>query len=382
MMSMGIVGLTLVSAWLGLEPGQWQAPTQPQQIVNGSAVQTCGWPTTVLAGGGCTGTLVHPRVISTAQHCGVPGSVTFGEAAGSGGPSVDVVTCVGEGSDDAMLCELAEEVPLAVTPVLFGCELDGYMQVGQEVVIAGFGQTSFGMGGGTKLWAPQVISAVEPGRTIIGNAGDGTSPCPGDSGGPVFVQVADGSWRVFGTVLGGTTGVPCNSAADFQRIDPVVPNFEMQTGIDITPCFDGQTGAWDPGPDCGGFFAGDHTEAGTWNDWCAAAPVGGFSDECGAPFDDGSGGSSGGMNETGDGSSGDVPPGDGSTGGGSGIGSTGDGGATTEATTQTDPGATSVDTSAMDDDGDGQGCGCRQGPMPLPAGALLMMTVLGLRRRR
>ena len=373
---------------LGTVPDGLQAQSQPTGIVNGNAVEVCGWPTTVLSGGGCTGTLVHPRVISTAQHCGIPGSITFGESAGGGGPSVSVVGCVGDGSMDAMLCELAEEVPLPVTPVLFGCEIDTYMQVGQAVVIAGFGQTSFGMGGGTKLWADQVITAVEDSRTIIGNGGDGTSPCPGDSGGPVFVQVADGSWRVFGTVLSGTTGIPCNSAADFQRIDPVVPNFEMQTGIDITPCFDGQTGAWEPGPDCGEFFAGDHTGAGTWADWCAGTPVTGYSEECGMAYDDGSAGSSGGADSTGgDGSSSGETPGGGSFGGSDDAGATDstdpsdddDGGATGG-----DPPGGSSDGSAGGadgDDGDDGGCGCRQSPSGTGAGAGLLMLLLIARRR-
>ena len=255
-------------------------------IVGGTPVPMCGWPTTVYSGG-CTATLVHPRAISTAQHCGQPTSIQFGEQAGSG-PSVGVLGCVGDGSQDAMLCELAEEVTgVPVTPVLFGCEVDNFLTVGAPVVLAGFGQTSYGVGGGTKYWAEQTIASVEQGRVIVGEAGDGTSPCPGDSGGPAFVQVGDGSWRVFGTVLGGTTGVPCNSAADFQRIDAVVANFEAATGLDITPCFDGATGAWDPGADCGGFFAGGEAGQGSWDDWCEGTSASSDSDECGPAYGDG-----------------------------------------------------------------------------------------------
>lgn len=282
----GGIGVSIVLAIASNgAPGGFSGDLDPQAITNGSSVEVCGWPTTVYTGG-CTGTLVHPKAISTAQHCGTPSAIQFGEAAGAG-PSVPVLGCVGDGSQDAMLCELAEEVTeVPVTPVLLGCEVDAYLQVGQPVVMAGFGQTSYGVGGGTKLWADQEIAAVEPGRVIIGQAGDGVSPCPGDSGGPVFVQTDDGSWRVIGTVLGGTTGTPCNSAADFQRIDAVVANFEAQRGLDITPCFDAATGAWEAGPDCGDFFAGDHTGAGTWGDWCTGTPASGYSDQCGEPFAD------------------------------------------------------------------------------------------------
>lgn len=256
----------------------------PAFIVGGNEVETCGWPTTVFTGG-CTGTLIHPRAISTAQHCGVPRQIQFGERAGRMAQSVAVLGCVGRGSDDAMICELAEPVEdLPVTPVLLGCEVDRYMKVDQPVVIVGFGRTAFDEGGGTKLWADQTITAVEPDRVIIGDPGDGISPCPGDSGGPVFVQVEDGSWRVFGTVLGGTTGIPCNSAADFQRIDRVVANFEADRGLDITPCFDAATGAWAPTEDCTDFFSGDHTDGGGWAAWCDQAPATGASETCGPPY--------------------------------------------------------------------------------------------------
>ncbi len=380
---MGIAMMTATSLWLAMSAGDMTTP--PMGIVGGSSVEVCGWPTTV-SSGGCTSTLVHPRVISTAQHCGIPGQVTFGETSGGGGPTVSVVGCVGDGSDDAMLCELAEEVPLPVTPVLFGCEMETYLQVGQDVIIAGFGQTSFGMGGGTKLWASQVITAVEPQRTIIGNAGDPTSPCPGDSGGPVFVQVTDGSWRVFGTVLGGTTGTPCNSAADFQRIDPVVPNFEAQTGIDITPCFDGATGAWDPGPDCGEFFAGDHTGAGTWADWCAGTPVGGYSDECGMPFGGGGDDSSGGEGESdGDTMTSGPDPATSGSGGASGDESPGGSDDDDDDDDDTGVGGTAGGSDAgADGGGDGGGCGCTHDGQGSGSVALLVL-LLGLgrvRRRR
>lgn len=367
--------------------GDATAMPDPQGIVGGSAVPECGWPTTVSTGG-CTATLVHPQAISTAQHCGAPSAIQFGE--NGNGPTVGVGACVGDGSADAMLCQLNEAVTeLPVTPVLFGCELDTYLQVGAPVAMAGFGQTSFGQGGGTKLWAAQTIAAVEPGRVIVGDPGDGTSPCPGDSGGPVFIQVGDGSWRTIGTVLSGTTGIPCNSAADFQRLDPVVGNFEMQTGLDITPCFDGQTGAWDAGPECGGFFAGDHNGSGTWSDWCSGTAAGGLSDECGAAFGDGGddGADDGATGD--DGSDGDdSPTADGEGGSNSGDGTTG----YVDPDDDDDGGGTAATSAAMDTDGvdalppsggtDTGGCsvgGRRAFPLTL---VLLPLLGAGRRRRR
>lgn len=354
------------------------APPDTSAVVGGEVVPTCGWPTTVYTGG-CTATLVHPEAISTAQHCGQPSFIQFGEQAGNG-PTVDVLGCVGEGSQDAMLCQLAEPVTeVPVTPVLFGCEADMYLQEGQPVAFAGFGETSFGVGGGTKLWANQTITGVEPGRIIVGVGGDGVSPCRGDSGGPVFVQVADGSWRVIGTVLSGTTGIPCNSAADFQRIDTVVANFEAQTGLDITPCFDGATGAWDPGPECGGFFAGSEMGVGTWADWCDGTPASGYSNACGEPYDDGSGGSTSGGPDTTGGDSTGTPEGSTSASGGGTGSESGDpaegSSSTSSALPDTDSGSGGA---AGADDGDG---GCRVGGQPEWLGLLLFGLVAARRRQ-
>lgn len=380
---------TLPFVALLFAPDGLHAPPDPMGIVNGDPVEACGWPTTVYTGG-CTATLVHPRAISTAQHCGIPSAIQFGIQAGDG-PSVAVTSCVGDGSQDAMLCELAEEVTqVPVTPVLFGCEADMYLQPGQPVVMAGFGQTSFGVGGGTKLWANQTISAVEPGRVIVGEAGDGTSPCPGDSGGPVFVQVDDGSWRVFGTVLGGTTQTPCNSAADFQRIDAVVANFESQTGLDITPCFDGATGDWDPGPECGGFFTGDHTGAGSWDNWCEGIPAGGYSSTCGEPYASNPGETTG-SDSTGGDSDTDSTAGGSDTGAVSTTGGTSDGNSGTGLGSDTGtPGGTAGDDSGNagstssplpgGDGNDGDG-GCNVPSKTPPVSWLMLLLVAGYRRR-
>ncbi|MFT5356844.1 MAG: hypothetical protein ACI9KE_004070, partial [Polyangiales bacterium] len=120
--------------------------------------------------------------------------------------------------------------------------------------------------------------------SIIGTPS--ASACPGDSGGPVFLRMADSTWRVFGTVSGGTTGIPCNGDGAYPLIHQHVPWFEEVSGIDITPCHD-VDGTWNPGPECTGFFAGDHVGGQSWPTQCAGAPVGGASATCGAPFSTG-----------------------------------------------------------------------------------------------
>lgn len=385
--------ITIIAATLPLAPALAEAGPPPTPgtiesapdvpvVVGGVPVEACGWAPT-LEREGCTASLIHPLAISTAQHCGPINAVVFTDAVGGASQTVNVLGCVETGSQDARICELAEAVDAVPSaPVLYGCEVEQFLQVGQAVTMAGFGLTAFGNGGsyGIKRWGDQMIAAVEPGRIIVGDPGDPISPCPGDSGGPIYVQVDDGSWRTIGTVLGGTTNTPCNSAADFQRLDQVVPHFETQTGIDITPCFDGQTGAWDPSPECGGFYAGDHTSAGTsgtWTDWCAGAPASGYSAQCGDPFGGGDGDGDG---DPGDGD-GDGDPGDGDgdpdSGESSGEGDT-DGGSGGE-TSSADESGDETGEAGSDLEG---GCACQADTRGSPAWLLTLPLLLGLRRRR
>lgn len=261
------------------------ARTQTAAIVDGKSVEECGYAPVVYVGG-CTGVLVHPKVIVTAAHCGSIRSAGFGES--DSGLSFTVATdqCwkkQASGQDpDLQVCVLAEEVDLPVIPPLFGCEAD-WIQQGEQVTMVGYGQTSYGVGGGTKLWSDTTISQVESWRTLIAPEGE-ESPCPGDSGGPALMRMEDGSWRTFGTVTGGTTGTPCNGMANYPRLVLQVAWIESQTGVDVTPCFDSD-GTWNPTAECRGFYAGDHTSPGRWPD-CGQVPVSGYSSTCGPGFSD------------------------------------------------------------------------------------------------
>src|SRR5687767_388242 len=102
-----------------------------QEIVGGTRQMPCQWPTAVGALG-CTNTLVHPLVVTTAGHC-VGGSgarnITFGDTWSGAGVvrRVAVRRCYNGSASgvrgDFGFCVLAEPVnDVPIVPILYGCE--------------------------------------------------------------------------------------------------------------------------------------------------------------------------------------------------------------------------------------------------------------------
>jgi V8-like Glu-specific endopeptidase len=262
-------------------------PLEPS-IYGGSPSATCGWPTTVLVGGNgglCTGTLVHPQLVITAAHCtgnNEGKQIGFGPTGNSMSRSA---TCHphpnygGSATNDIAYCTLSQAVDnVPIVPVLFGCEVAEYIQAGQQVDIVGYGQTNFG-GAGTKYEVTTTITGYQNGEVFIG--GNGLDSCSGDSGGPVYVQIDDGSWRVFGIT---SYGGQCGSGGVYGNMATNLAWVEQQSGLDVTPCFDSQ-GNWTPNPTCGSFPIDPGSGNGTsWQQGCGGGPVSGFAATCGSPF--------------------------------------------------------------------------------------------------
>jgi hypothetical protein len=253
-------------------------------IIGGQETPTCAWPTTGnytedLGGGvsgNCTCTLISPTVISLAAHCidsrAASRKVTFGdtENPGRNGKVVSITKCMtalgGQSVSDFAFCMLAEPVNMPIIPVLFGCETS-ILKQGQDVVLVGFGNISASTPspGGHKRFVHAKIDKVNTRSIDIGDPMH--QNCFGDSGGPAFVQLADGSWRVFGATS--TTNEPaCASLGTWALIHPNVAWVEQQSGVDITPCFDAASGAWQPGPTCSGVPLNPEVTDGTWANLC------------------------------------------------------------------------------------------------------------------
>jgi MYXO-CTERM domain-containing protein len=259
-----------------------------QPIYGGQLASACQWPTTVLLpSAGCSGTLVHPSIIITAAHCGIKiSNAVLGEDEKKPARTLPIEYCRvfqgenGPSRTDYAFCKLKTPVTdVPIVPILMGCETD-ILKVGQKVIVAGFGDSGNNVGYGTKRWVETTINQVSATRAIqVG--GMGKAPCYGDSGGPAFVKLADGSWRAFGIDSAGLAD-SCTAGDVMAMMHEAVPWIEQQSGLDITPCHDAD-GTWHPGPGCGAFSVTPDSAGRSWATGCAEPTLSPPVASCGPP---------------------------------------------------------------------------------------------------
>jgi hypothetical protein len=247
-----------------------------QAIIGGTAAQTCQWPSAIMIVPiGCSGVLVHPRAVITAKHCldPMPSAIGIGESRSKWVKSVFIDRCYSHPETDFGICTLDREISdIPIVPAMAPCEMP-QLRKGAGVVEVGFGTdtaTSRGSGGIKKWIQAMLVADAFDTPTIDVTTNSQNGEYFGDSGGPLFFRVSDGTFRLVGEDCCSPDFIPGSDGprvSTYVSVPYHVAWAEQVTGLDLTACHDGA--GWTGDMACGGYSIDPDRVGADWSTMCA-----------------------------------------------------------------------------------------------------------------
>ncbi len=210
--------------------------------------------------GGCSGTLIAPTWVLTADHCGLSAGDSFciGEDPANANRCLDAVRVVDNPDSDMTLAELegdARDALPGVEPIPILTEAMDSSWLGRTAEAAGYGQQEDGGYGEREFTAEPIVDLNGHIMTIDGEGRHGV--CFGDSGGPVMVVATDGTVRVAGDLSNGDGS--CVDRDNYTRVDQSIDWIEAFTGPTVVD-----------GAGCGAITPVGRCMSGGMAMWCGA----------------------------------------------------------------------------------------------------------------